>query len=647
MLRYMVGMAAGLAMVCAGPARADDALKAPPGGEAALIEVIKSAPKPEKAIACKQLAVIGSKAAVPALAALLPDPEMNSWCRIALEAIPGPEADAALRDGLGAVKGKQVIGVINSIGVRKDAKAVEVLTAKMKDSDVEVVGAAAAALGHIGGDSAATVLVGALAGGSVETRSAAAQGCIYCAEGFQTAGNRDSAIKLYDAVRKAEVAKQRVQEGTRGAIVSRGVEGIPLLIEQLRSPDRAFLRIGLRAAREVPGKEVNDALVAELAKTTIDRQALLIAVLADRGDAAALPTLVAAAKAGPADVRIAAIAALEALGNASVIPTLLGAAVDKDANIAQAARSTLARLPGKDVEAELLAQLSSSTGPQRGVLVDLAAERRIEGAFPIILKSAEDADPGVRASAIDTIGAMGDEKQAGYLAAMAQKTQDQKDRANIEKALNLLTGRVGPVCVQYVMPLAKDNDPSLREMGLHVLKGCGGPEALAAVVAAVQDKDDAVKDEAVRTLSTWPNRWPEDAAILEPLTALAKAPKKEAHKVLALRGYFQFVQGSKKLSEKDKLAKMNAVLPLATRLEEKRSAIAALREMGGTGTFDLLVSFVADATVSDEASSAIVNSKLLAKLPKAQKQKALKAVVDQCKNDGIRKQAEDALKAIR
>lgn len=613
--------------------------------EPALIEVLNKGTKPEKAIACKQLAVVGSKASVPALAGMLNDPEMASWARIALEAIPGPEVDAALRDAAGKLQGKLLVGVINSIGVRKDALAVALLAPKLADADNDVSIAAAAALGHIGGDAAAAALTGGLAGATAEIRAAAGQGAVYCAEGFARAGNKDAAIKLYDALRKAEVPKQRVQEATRGAILARGeVDGLPILLEQLRSPDKAMLRVGLRVARELAGKQVQEAIIAELGKTTLDRQALLIAVLSDRGDVSALPAVLEKATAGPADVRLAAIEALERLGNVSVVPALLTAAVEKDATLATAARATLARLQGKEVEAALLGALQESSGQTRKVLVDLAAERRIEGSFPVIMKCAEDADPGVRASAIDTIGAMGEAAQAGDLAKLAQKTQDAQDRTNIEKSLNTLTGRVGAPATAFVIPLAKDNDPTLRIMGLHALKGCGGPEALAAVKGALDDKEAAVQDDAVRTLSTWPNRWPEDANVIEPLVSLAKSPKKEAHKVLALRGYMSYVAGNKKLPEAEKLSKIKDILPLATRPEEKKAVISSLRDMSSVGALDLLTGYVADASVSDEASSAIVNGKNFQKLPKAQKQKALQAVVAQCKNEAIKKRAQELLK---
>ncbi len=94
--------------------------------EAKLIAVLQSdAPPAEKAITCKRLAVYGTKDAVPALAPLLLDKELSSWARIALEAIPGPAADEALRSALGKAQGRLLIGVINSIAVRRDAQAVE------------------------------------------------------------------------------------------------------------------------------------------------------------------------------------------------------------------------------------------------------------------------------------------------------------------------------------------------------------------------------------------------------------------------------------------------------------------------------------------------------------------------------------------
>jgi hypothetical protein len=258
--------------------------------ERTLIGVLQSdAPPEEKAITCKRLAIYGTKEAVPALAPMLSDPRLASWARIALEAIPDPAADAALRQAMGQLKGLLLVGVINSISTRRDAEAVAGLAEKLKDADAEVGSAAAEALGHIGGAQAASTLEQSLAGARDEVRSSIAYGCVMCAEKFLAEGKQSEAVKLYDTVRKANVPKQRIIEATRGAILARQSAGLPLLLEQLRSPDKAMMNVGLGTARELPGREVTDALVAELGQASLDRQVLLVQALADRTDATVLP----------------------------------------------------------------------------------------------------------------------------------------------------------------------------------------------------------------------------------------------------------------------------------------------------------------------------------------------------------------------
>ena len=76
-------LAAVISLTCGAAPAADDPSAAK---EKELIGVLQSATSPQKAIACKQLAIHGGKAAVPELAKLLTDEELASWARIALEA---------------------------------------------------------------------------------------------------------------------------------------------------------------------------------------------------------------------------------------------------------------------------------------------------------------------------------------------------------------------------------------------------------------------------------------------------------------------------------------------------------------------------------------------------------------------------------
>lgn len=102
-----------------------------------------------RAKACQRLAVVGDKGAVPALAALLTDPQLSHYARFGLEPIADRSVDQALRAALGKVKGKMRVGVINSIARRKDAGAIADLSTLLRDADIEVARAAEVALAHI------------------------------------------------------------------------------------------------------------------------------------------------------------------------------------------------------------------------------------------------------------------------------------------------------------------------------------------------------------------------------------------------------------------------------------------------------------------------------------------------------------------
>ncbi|MFM8436566.1 MAG: HEAT repeat domain-containing protein [Planctomycetia bacterium] len=262
--------------------------------EAELIAVLRSdAAEADKALACKKLAVKGSAAAVGDLAALLANERLASWARIPLEAIPGPEAGAALRNAAGSLSGKLLVGVINSLGAKRDAAATNLLVARLADADAEVAAAAAAALGKIGTPAAAAALAKALVAGP--RLDDVAQAAIVCAERLHGAGSAQEAAALYDAVRKASVSEQRLAEATRGLILARGKDGIPLLIETLRSPARRISNVGLFTARELldgaQAGEVDIALAEEATRLagagSGDQAALVVKVLADTTPTAA------------------------------------------------------------------------------------------------------------------------------------------------------------------------------------------------------------------------------------------------------------------------------------------------------------------------------------------------------------------------
>ena len=383
--------------------------------EAQLIAVLKSdAPQQKKGEACIDLAKLGTKEAVVSLAALLGDDKLSHMARYGLETIADPSVDEALRAALGQLQGRLLIGVIQSIGVRRDAAAVEPLAKLLAGGDEAVAAAAATSLGKIGTPAAVGALKPAL--GKVP---AAAEGLLRCAEAAPTPEQR---VALYDVIRAAQVPPQVKVAATRGAILARGTAGVPLLLEQLRGDDAVLFSAALRVGLELPGAEVAQALATELGKLPADRQGRLIAVLAERGDQASVPALLDLARRGSPAVRMAAISAVARLGNVAAVPVLAELASADEAEVAKAALAALAGFSGPEVNATIVALTNKPDAKSRLMGVELIGRRRITEAVPEVLRLAGDPDPQVSAASLKVLGDLAGVKEIPALLGLLQKT---------------------------------------------------------------------------------------------------------------------------------------------------------------------------------------------------------------------------------
>ncbi len=185
--------------------------------ETRLASVLKStAPRAAKDFACRKLSRMGSAASVPALAALLNDDGLSHMARYALERLPTPDADKALRDALPKVEGDLKVGVINSLGVRRDGKSTSQLATLLGDSDRKVVAAAAAALGQIGTPEAAKRLRAFREEAPEELRLLAADASLASAERLLAAGTRDQAKAIYQDLKSPKQPEHVCLAASRG-----------------------------------------------------------------------------------------------------------------------------------------------------------------------------------------------------------------------------------------------------------------------------------------------------------------------------------------------------------------------------------------------------------------------------------------------
>jgi len=552
----------------------------------ALAVLRSDAPEADKAIACKTLAVHGSADAVPDLAKLLGNERLASWARIPLEAIPDPACDKALRDATGSLTGRLLVGAINSLGVRRDAAAVDLLGKRLGDGDAAVVEAAAAALGGIGSAAAADLLGKGLVASDAAVRAAAAEGAVLCAERLAAAGQAAAATTLYDAVRKADVPKQRIVEATRGAILARGAAGIPLLVEQVKSPDRELSRIGLSTARELAAPGVDAALVAELPRVAPERAALVIEALADRGGAAVLPALVEAAGAGPKEPRLAAVRNLGRIGDASCVERLLTIAGESDPELAAAAVGALGGLAptaAVAVNEKIRGRLAGAKGATLATLLDLVGRRRIDAVGEVVA-ALDDADPAVRARAVACLGEIVDLGRLPVLVKRATTPPAGGSAADTEGAMKALRAAAvrmpdRDACADTLVAAMAGAPAEQKVALLDILGQVGGAKALAAIVAAARSGEAGLQDASTRLLGNWmtPDAGP-------PLLDLAATMPAGKFQDRAFRGYLRILRQFTP-ADADRAVMGRKAFAAARDVDDRKAVIDAVKR---TPTMDML-----------------------------------------------------------
>jgi HEAT repeat protein len=428
-------------------------------------------------------------------------------------------------------------------------------------------------------------------------RSAVAEGCILCAERLMTEGKTSEAVEIYDEVRKADVPKQRVIEATRGAILARKSEGMPLLVEQLRSPDRGLLLLGLGMARELPGREVTNGLAAELARATPERAALLLLAIADRSDGVVPPAVLEVAKTGPKQVRIAAIGVVGRLGDAASVDALLEIAGETDAELAQTAQLALAGLPGEKVDAEIVARLAKAEGKPLGVLIGLVGQRRID-ATDALVKAIDDSDPAIRAAALTAFGETVKGGQLSVLISLVIAPKYSGDAQAAGRALRAACVRMPDreACAAELAAAMPAASVPTKSMLLEILGEMGGPKALATIAATVKRSSPELQDTGSRVLGEWMSV---DAAPV--LLDLAKTASDDKYQVRALRGYIRLARQFA-MPDAERAEMCQKALDASSRLPEQQLALAVLERYPSAQTLEVAVKARQIARLKDDAT---------------------------------------------
>lgn len=489
-----------------------------------------------KQFICKQLSLIGTAKAVPVLASMLTDSSTSNMSRYALERIPGAEVDRALRNALQPTSGAIKVGIINTIGMRKDKNAVSELSGLLNDNDAEIVDAAAAALGHIGGSEAASALQSRIGTGRIAVLDA----YLKCADHFSEQGNKKQAAAIYEKLYSSASALPIRGAAIKGLLKVEEEKAAERILEILQKDEPAIQAVAIQSVRRLPQSADLGAIADQLSRLSAAAQVQLLAALGDRGDTSIKSKVLETAKHDSAQVRIAALAALGKIGEPGDVIRLAVAAAQSPEDEAEAARNSLYHLRGTEVDGAVMQAIPDAEPAVKAELIRAAAERNIVDAVDLLLKMSKDPDGQVRIQVLKSLAVLARPDRIPALLERLSAIENDTERREAERTVIAVARKI-PEQKQQGDPVlealpAAESEP-YRASLLQILGRIGDTDALPALRDALSDNRESVRTAAIRALSAWPGPAP-----LDDLYKIARSSDSEIERVLAVRGIITLIE---------------------------------------------------------------------------------------------------------
>ncbi len=575
--------------------------------EEKLVETLRSDRSlTEKDQACALLWRVGTGKSVPALAELLEHPELSHSARLALTAMPAPEAGEALIQALEKTSGLLKAGIVSSLGDRRQASAVAPLSRALEDSNGTVANAAAKALGQITTTESMRVLSTALASSGGTLRASILDAILACSDRLIDQGKgveartilRQLTIEDCDYVRLA---------AHRALFRAAGDGASAMIAEALTGPQGPAQTAAIGLIHELKAKGLSEAIVKVLPRIRPETQVAVIHGLAQRGELGTAPAIAACARSSDAPVRLAAFSALGLVGDSTVVPLLVSAAASANSLEQAAARTALIQLRPGGVDEALLAELKAPASVNKVEAARALAERGEAGAIPALLGLASSNNPAAPA-ALEALAALASPKDLPSFVTLIQQAPTDDLRAQCTSALER-------ALIQW-QAAGKQPDPEPLSCGAtsgavaargSLLRVCGllpMAETRTALRKGLSDSAPELRQSAGEGLCETT-----DPELIPDLCTLATSAENEALRTSAARAVTRIVTENAPAGATSewRLKPLQDLLASANlRVEQARVVLAGIAEIPGAESLRVAQAKLSDPAVADEAARAVI-----------------------------------------
>ena len=492
-----------------------------------------------KIFICQQLFRIGTPAEVPLVAPLLMDARLCDASRLFLERVESPDAAEALRNALTKIEGRTRIGIVNSLSIKQDPAAVELIIKMTSDADPEMVRAAWRALGNFGSAPVAEFLIGQLKKADKPNLPLEAA-AIRCSILLEKNGEKDLAAQIDALLADPQRSQATRQAGIKAAFNRADESGKKELMEQwVQSEDKIVAKIFLPLISSLDDTQLE--AYASNAKTSDVVRNALVYELSVRNGEKMLPIMLKNAQSTDAAVAKMALEFLAQSDDARATDVLI-LALGKE-QFKSLAVQALSRKTANEIGAPLLKAFDAQPA-SRPAVVSILANIKYYNAIDPLVQYARDENPAVYEVAIEGLRGLCDPDQTDlsrlfqlYLDVPAGKQRDLVERAiafvaqkNPDKA------KQADILLAEADKNAEKANPKFQAKVLPLIGRLGGESVFARVDAAINSDNAELAAAGVRALCNWPT-----ADHADKLWTLVTESKRAEFRNQALRAYIRVV----------------------------------------------------------------------------------------------------------
>lgn len=593
----------------------------------------------------RELRVIGTKQSAQVLGDMLCDPNTSDMARYALEAIKGKEVDSKFRQALNKTQGKTKIGIINSIGKRKDSAAVKDLAKLIYNNDSQIASASVWALAHIGDNSSVKALSDAAGKVKDPLLTEVYNAYLYAGDELLKNNNKSKAVIVYKSIYDSSAPENIRAAALLSLIRADKPNAYPLIKKAVQQNNAEITRLALVGLSELDKPAIKKAFNDFYARLSIDHKIQLLNIVQNTGDNFFAENVVSTLNDENEVVRIACLETLGKIGSASDVKLLAEKAATAKGMESKAASQSLYNLKGANVDKTILDLASRTDGDIKAELIKAVGERNIADAEELLLAAVTDNNKKIRIESWKALKITAGPDFSPRILNACLDVKDSYEKSLAEDAAIACLSRIsnsGQREKLLLDKLASAADTQNHCSLLRILGGFQSDNIYAVVLKSLRDNNEEVLITAIKVLGNWQN----DVGI-DQLRSLITTDTRANIQNLALRAFISKLNFLK-TSDDSKVEQYKLAFQLAKNDGDKIFIFSKLAQADSIQALELCCQYLYDPVLQPEAEIAAVNiCKTIADQYPGKVNVVLEQIVSKTKNENAKTQAVRILSMLQ